>query len=450
MDAMRRLLYLAIYLTFALTPHWWRVATDGLYVWGYGLVIPIGASLLLWLAVGPRPRRDGRLVWAGILLALAGWAWLSRDWAVMAAFPPGNARQTTEIATSFALQLMVAAGFALAVLWAQVPLDRIALVLAGVTILQALIVTAQVSQQGAIGLGWAGEFPVTPQKPGASVLMAGDIRWLRPYGLLPHPNNVGGWLAAGTLVSGGLLFHRLRWRRWLGGVAVTVGWWGLLLTFSRGAWVGFLVGGMVAVGLAWPVLRAVRPARRAVGVTLGGCVSVGLIFGMLYTPLITARVITPLQQTERTQAAVDSGAITTTEARSLVDRAVYQSLAWRSIRAHWLRGVGAGNLPWQISLYLTETDMDLQANYVHNVYLAAWGDLGAVGLGLYVGMLGGGVGLALRGPISGNRAAVLAAVIALGAANLFDYYGWALLPLQVLWWGLLAAALSDTYQKPDL
>ncbi len=59
------------------------------------------------------------------------------------------------------------------------------------------------------------------------MLLAGDIRWLRPYGLLPHPNVLAGFLVIGRLstLTGviGLLDH-YPWTL----IQFQTAWWGLL------------------------------------------------------------------------------------------------------------------------------------------------------------------------------------------------------------------------------
>jgi len=75
---------------------------------------------------------------------------------------------------------------------------------------------------------------------------------------------------------------------------------------------------------------------------------------------------------------------------------VFIDFAGRSIREHPMLGVGAGNFPWQASYYLMFTAFDLLGDHVHNIYLAAWAELGTIGLLLYGAALLTGLGATVR------------------------------------------------------
>jgi len=104
---------------------------------------------------------------------------------------------------------------------------------------------------------------------GTSVLKLGDGRWLRAYGTLPHPNILGGFLAAALMLGIGylarfgkdsmrtVLMSRAELREsdtslrdrfmdtvWMSGVTLAGAMilLGLLLTFSRSAWLGAIIG----------------------------------------------------------------------------------------------------------------------------------------------------------------------------------------------------------------
>lgn len=427
---------------------WWRVPVPtpaDLYLFRFVLLAPLTLAVVAWLVGGPRRPHDARLLWLGAVALLAGWAVASRGWAFVSNFPTTSVNYHPEVANNAALQLVLAALFAGAVVNTRPLLRGLAVLFAVWVVLQAGIVTAQAVVQGPLGLGFLGESAAMPTEAGASVVLTADGRWLRPYGLLAHPNHTGGWLAAATLVAAGLLFAGDRRLRVAGGVVVCAGLWALLLTFSRGAWLGFAAGGVSALVLVGGALRRDRVARRAVLVTLAGAVLVGGGFVAVYGDLLRVRVVQPANAPELTQDSVDAGQIAATEALSLAGRRALTALSWQVIREHPLRGVGVGNTPWQVSAYLIDDPRDLAPNYVHNAYLAAWADLGAVGVVLFVGVVGGGLALAARRPIPPERAAVVAGVVALGVASGFDYYVWALLPSQVLFWGLLAAAIADAF-----
>jgi hypothetical protein len=434
--------------TFALTPMWWRLPLPipgDLYLSRFVILVPLGLAVVAWVIGGPRLPRDVRLLWAGSVVLLVGWMVLSREWAFVSNFPETSVNYHPEVANNAALQMVLTVLFALVVLNVRPSLRALQGVLAVWVVVQALIVTLQALTQGPLGLGFFGEVNVAMQQEGLSVVLTTDGRWLRPYGLLAHPNHTGGWLGAATWVSAGLLFAGNRWLRVVGGIVVCVGLWGLLLTFSRGAWMGFAAGGLTALVLVWGTLQSNRELWRGVLATMAGAIIVGGLFTVMFREQLVVRVVQPANNPELTQESVDAGAIAATEALSLAGRRALMELSWRVIREHPLQGVGAGNTPWQVSAYLIGDPRDLAPNYVHNTYIAAWADLGAVGVVLFVVGLGLGVVLALRRPITPERVAVVAGGIVLAVANGFDYYVWTLLPFQVFFWGLLAAAIADAY-----
>lgn len=64
----------------------------------------------------------------------------------------------------------------------------------------ALLALVQVFQQRVIGSSWLGIAPQLPEAKGVSVLLVDGVRWLRVYGIFPHPNIFGGWLVFGLMM----------------------------------------------------------------------------------------------------------------------------------------------------------------------------------------------------------------------------------------------------------
>ena len=89
------------------------------------------------------------------------------------------------------------------------------------------------------------------------------------------------------------------------------------------------------------------------------------------------------------------------------------------------------------------TDFALRGDNAHNIYLAAWAELGTVGLALLAVALVSGAWAAWRGLWRSGDAAgslLLGGFVALAAVGLLDHYPWTILHFQVAFWGLLAAA----------
>src|SRR5258708_6856485 len=115
------------------------------------------------------------------MVALVLWLRLSATWSL---YPDDS--------LGAAQQFAVVALFALVTICVGVAPRSVAIAFAMGMIVQTVIAVAQTSLQHSVGLSWFGEFGLTPNQSGVSVLMAGTDRWLRPYGLTNHPNVLGG------------------------------------------------------------------------------------------------------------------------------------------------------------------------------------------------------------------------------------------------------------------
>ncbi|MBL8134183.1 MAG: O-antigen ligase family protein [Anaerolineae bacterium] len=444
---IRPLNALAVFIAFVLTPVWLRIpaayALSPLYIGRFLLLIPMLIAIVLWLIAGlPGLTSLRRTLWAGmwaaLLLSYALWGFFSQSWAFMSASKP-------EIAANAALQFGIVALFALVTASGVLSPRRLLLALSLSLAFNAALATAQALTQGDLGLRALGEFPFSPRSRGASILIADGLRYVRPYGLLPHPNILAGVLLPGLFAASALILgDRSRFLRWFGVAALSLGTAALLLTFSRAAWLGAAGGALVFLLLALPVLCADlwgRGASRSLlptlvaSAALVGAVFIGFV--VRYTPFISAR------------AGIGEESL---ELRSVSDRIVFTNFALRAIRERPLLGVGVGNLPWRASDYLRDEFYDLQGDYVHQIYLAAAADLGLIGLALYGGALVCGMiaGIravrASRGVERTVRAALLSAALAFMIIGLFDHYPYTLLQPQTAFWGCLAAALTPSFQ----
>jgi O-antigen ligase len=424
-----------IVAAFLLLPLWYRFSTRNppplglapLYVDYFLLLLPLLWTILWWLVLGlPGLRallRDPlRRAWALLVLLLALWSYASLMWAFMRDLHP-------EVGATAALQVAVVLLFAVAVASAGPPPRAIIGALVVGLVFNAIITVLQAATQAPIGLRLLGEFPTLASSPGASVVIAPGWRWLRPSGLLPHPNALGGTLLAGVIAAALLLLSRRALIRWIGAVALTLGFGALLLTFSRAAWLGVAASAFAVLPLIWTLIR--RRFNPQLLLAILGVIVVAIAFAITYRPLLGARVGEGEQSVEL---------------RSVSDRIVFTEFALRSIQETPILGIGIGNFPWRASYMLVGTGYDLRGDNVHNVLLSAWTELGLIGLLLLMSALALGVEGTLRqikasGIDLAPRIALLAIVIALLAVGQLDHYPWTLLNFQVLWWGCLAAGM---------
>ncbi|MEZ4670573.1 MAG: O-antigen ligase family protein [Anaerolineae bacterium] len=422
-----------ILTTFALVPVWYRFRGFPSFSTFYGAGFLIFWTMLWtigwWLIAGFPGLREAllsklRRIWIMFVVALMGWSWLSSVW--------GYTRITyPSVTISSVLPFTVVILFSIVIICYRLRIVVIAGVMVMSVIWNSIVAGLQVAAQNEIGLQALGEFSVDPLKSGTVIVQAGDIRWLRPYGLLPHPNMLAGFLAVGLLIVISWLLTSSG-KRWLAGVVITLfGLWILLLTFSWAAWLGFAGGAaLLAIVVIW---RSNQDRRRLIRTAaLGGATAVTLgAFVMLYQPFLAAR------------AGIGDESV---ELRSVSDRSVYNQIAFEVIGQSPILGIGLGNFPWYAANYLAKTDFDLKGQPVHNIFLAAWSELGIIGLAITSAATGLGIWIAIREIKQDSpgdamlRVAVLGGVGALMIIGLFDHYPWTQPQFQVAWWGLLATA----------
>jgi O-antigen ligase len=269
------------------------------------------------------------------------------------------AYQTLRLLTLLALYLLLV----------NIPLARgtVAWPLAAGMALQTVVAVPQFVLGRSLGLKRLGEVTVDAAWPGASVVMVGEERWLRAYGLSQHPNLLAGCLMAMLLVVVGYYLIQRDWRRIPLLLALGLGFTGLLLTFSRAAWLGTLVGGgAMLVLLAWAWHRK-QWSPDWLALALLSAVLLGLIvsFVAINWPLLQPRL-----------GLVSQG----TEIRSVEARKMQVPAALELIRLRPVLGVGLGNYP--TALY--QLARDTVAAYpvfqpVYNVALLVTAELGILG-----------------------------------------------------------------------
>ena len=310
----------------------------------------------------------------------------------------------------FSLHLWLVYGLFLAVRarpesWGAVAIGFCVALLLQILIGSAEFLTQTTTFLAPLNMTWPGL--LDPSMRGASVVeLADGTRWLRTYGTLPHPNVVGGFTL--IFLAGPAAFFLLDEKRhpWAlplltGGAAL------LILTFSRSAWLGLGVIGLV---LALRVRRL--PLKRLMAAGLA------TLTGLLITTL-------PLQQLIFTRGGV--GAVAT-ETFSNAGRVWLMEQAFRLIRDHPITGVGAG-------AFIVESALRTPYGYfvepVHNLQLLVTAELGIPGALIGVGL---GVLILRRVWRTTQPKAILFSALLLGllTTSFFDHYLWTLAPGRML------------------
>jgi O-antigen ligase len=420
---------------FFLAPLWWRPGwTIGSipYFFGFLIAIPWALTIIGWALTGfgdGKTWRAARL-WLIPWLLLIGWAFVTQWWAL---FP--------NPAADASLQLVAVALFAVAMTTAAPPAYTIAIALAAGALLQSLIAVGQVLVQAPLGLSLFGEFTLPADRSGLSTLTVNGIKWLRPYGLTAHPNILGGCLAVALLAIGTALIVKTAHGRWLwiGLLTAAIIWWGLLLSFSRSAWLAVAIGGGVLLFLlAWRCRDQIA-WRRTFGLVLGAGLIAG-VFLVTYRDLVFAR----------TGFGDETG-----EQRSVVDRSLFIEFSLQMIQQKPVLGWGIGMNDWESAQLIQQSPrkLDLQALPVHNIPLLVWSELGLIGFILWLAaLIGAGWFFARRSiqPIPPLAIGLAGAAVALLVVGQFDFYPWRLFQDALLWWGVLGAAIHEVINAQPL
>lgn len=147
------------------------------------------------------------------------------------------------------VQIVLLLIFCVVLFKARVGMDKALFWLAVGLIPHALLGVWQFFIQVVVQSKWLGMAGQDPVSLGVSVIQTQAGRSLRAYGGLPHPNIFGGWMSLGSLIVLWLLSIKREiinpWSKW--------GWWfllglfsaGLFYSFSRSAWLVFVLGWLV-------------------------------------------------------------------------------------------------------------------------------------------------------------------------------------------------------------
>lgn len=238
------------------------------------------------------------------------------------------------------------------------------------------------------------------------------------------------------------------WKRW--GVGCMMGgcFAGLLITFTRSAWVGAMVGlGWVGWNW-WRWVKPSRPWRRlcwmaVLAVLTAWCWPRPVVSG--YRPTVLERL------QEVTQAAHHPYG-------AWHQRLLIWRCAWQMIQEHPILGQGWGCFelfyPFYQGRYLEEPlfqGFRTHANNVHNVFFEWWAQTGTIGLGVWCWLLGtvlmAGWRIAQR--LSGATQVIaqgwLGGILAMCLDNLLNVSFFFTVPALLFWWmvGSLFAVNPD-------
>ncbi|MDO8509511.1 MAG: hypothetical protein Q7S24_00005, partial [bacterium] len=199
-------------------------------------------------------------------------------------------------------------------------------------VVQGILAMVQFFTQTVGANKWLGMASQNPGDLGVAVVEFIDARWLRAYGSFGWPNSLGIYLAI-IWILGLIIFNSLEKFSATIKIIISTGQlvilFGLLLTFSRNAIVGAVLGTVVFLFIN--IKKHNNPRRYLPLILFGGVF--GIILTIVYLPFLNLR----LQAVGRLEAV------------SLSDRQT-QFVEWGKVmRENWLTGVGPGN--YTLALY---------------------------------------------------------------------------------------------------
>lgn len=202
---------------------------------------------------------------------------------------------------------------------------------------------------------------------------------MRAYGTFEQPNPFGGYLGLSLPLAVALYVFGLRGRprrvRQLALAAMMVIGAALVITLSRGAWAGQVVGLLL---VAVSVSRTVRHASFTFG-TMGLLLMAGV--WPLLPPELSGRIASVV--TSMLDVAGAKDAVVTSENWAVLERLSQWYAGWQMFRENPILGVGIGNYNAAYEQYRLD-QWPVALGHAHNHYLTIAAEAGLLGLLAYV------------------------------------------------------------------
>lgn len=339
---------------------------------------------------------------------------------------------------------------------------------------QAMLGIAQYLKQSSLDLRLLGEEFLRPGVPGIAEFASHGVvsPWLaiflpylspisdstiniRAYGTLPHPNVLAGLLFAGLIIACYIVYvSPASAKAWAGrrenvfvSFAMILIITGLILTFSRLAWIVAFLGIIAWFGLIFAKIRRIQVfSREKLPDYHPG--RLALILGFLSAALVINLLVFGPQIRDRLQGSTNLQNYQNQE--SVVNRALLNNIALRMIRQNPLFGVGLKNFVVAMDDFGKERLLPYLHQPVHNIYLLLTAEGGVLAGLSFVIFLFCIVRRLWENPDLPLRLILLTVISGFFVIGLFDHY---LLTIQqgaLAFWITLGFSANKNWTVPDL
>ena len=296
------------------------------------------------------------------------------------------------------LEMTFFAWYTAAALGKTVSFVQAGLAISASLLFESLLGIAQFISHGSLGgiFYFFGERSFTMLTPGIANSSIHGTLILRPYGTLPHPNVLAGFLLFSMLFVIGQWEFLKRWQKRFIAVSLFVSLIALFLTLSRIPILWFFL--LFFIGIVWIIRKKKKTLR--VGLRIVGLVGVVTIL----TPLGSRFLSTSFG-----------------EEAFIIREDLALNALWM-IQTHPLVGVGWQNFLYNLPKTATTFAYYTQIQPVHNIYLLLFAQLGIVGGLVVVGGLGYTIRRIVTAIHSPARSASLFMFLSILFLGLFDHY----------------------------
>jgi len=388
----------------------WEYGTLSLYVTDAVLVVMLIAFGFFLAKKKKKRLRRSSSIW---LFLLVLWILVSSFWA-------------PSFQVSFAHALLFIEGVLLFFMISLVPMNQRHLFWAWVIggLIQAMFAVLQFLTQFSPESTLLGLAPHAPWQLGDSVIEISSGRFLRAYGSFPHPNILGGFLIVSLMSVIGLLKERpLLWQRMLLWISVPIMIAGLFFTFSRSAWLGFLV----ALSFFFVLEGGIQIRKQKRFFIL-------LIFSMAVSVFSLSWIFSEI-------FSVRFQGHARLEQMSLEERLQSYHDAEVLFSQHPVTGIGIGSFT-QAIFQLDPSREAWQYQPVHMVWVLLLVETGVIGVVLFLNFLFSKLKEIASGEIKSN-VTFLSVLFGLGAISFLDHYLWSLHVGVLLFWLVLGLSLRS-------